>query len=211
VNERDILVDLKENSKRNLMNPIGSVIENARKERNLTQEELAELSQVNLRTIQRIENNENIPRESTLRLICKVLDIDMTSFDKPNSISETNTQKTYRILNQLFHLFFIVILNLVIVFVFGFLTIDSFANVNSNFGALILSFFIPYFIITKTSEMSGVERLLKYGTGILIYGFIFLSIMIKDNEGKPLILIFASGLYLITLFYGKSLLSKNQK
>lgn len=193
------------------MNLIGNVIENARKERNLTQEELAELAQVNLRTIQRIENNENMPRESTLKLICKVLDIDMTSFDKSKTDSEIGTQKTYQILNKIFHLFFIVILNLIIVAVFGFLTIDSFANVNSNFGALVLSFFIPYFITSKTTEMSGVERVLKYGTGMLIYGFINLSIMIQYDEGKPLVLLLAACLYLITLFYGRSLLSKSQK
>lgn len=44
------------------MSSIADLITNSRKSKNLTQEQLAELSKVNLRTIQRIENNENTPR-----------------------------------------------------------------------------------------------------------------------------------------------------
>jgi len=58
------------------MNSIGKKISAARKLKGLTQETLAELSKVNLRTIQRIENNESTARGKTLLLICEVLDID---------------------------------------------------------------------------------------------------------------------------------------
>lgn len=43
------------------MNAIGKKISDTRKSKGFTQEELAELSKVNLRTIQRIENNKNEP------------------------------------------------------------------------------------------------------------------------------------------------------
>ena len=51
------------------MSIIGKIICEARKSKGQTQEELAELSKVNLRTIQRIENNESVPRGKTLYLI----------------------------------------------------------------------------------------------------------------------------------------------
>lgn len=59
------------------MSIIGKKISAVRKSKGLTQEELAELSKVNLRTIQRIENNESEPRGKTLILICEVLDINL--------------------------------------------------------------------------------------------------------------------------------------
>lgn len=59
------------------MSIIGKIICEARKSKRLTQEELAELAKVNLRTIQRIENNESEPRGKTLNLICEVLEIDI--------------------------------------------------------------------------------------------------------------------------------------
>ncbi|PKA99567.1 transcriptional regulator with XRE-family HTH domain [Flavobacteriaceae bacterium MAR_2009_75] len=59
------------------MSIIGKTISETRKSKGLTQEELAELSKVNLRTIQRIENDESEPRGKTLILICEVLDIDI--------------------------------------------------------------------------------------------------------------------------------------
>ena len=59
------------------MNEIGEKIKEVRKKKGLSQEELAESSKVNLRTIQRIENNESEPRGKTLNLICEVLDINV--------------------------------------------------------------------------------------------------------------------------------------
>ena len=58
------------------MNEIGKKLKELRKRKGLSQEELAELASINLRTIQRIENNESEPRGNTLKQICKVLDIN---------------------------------------------------------------------------------------------------------------------------------------
>ncbi|MDP5202441.1 helix-turn-helix domain-containing protein [Flavobacterium sp. DG2-3] len=58
------------------MNEIGKKIKELRKKKGLSQEELAEYSKVNLRTIQRIENDENEPRGRTLNLICEALDVN---------------------------------------------------------------------------------------------------------------------------------------
>ncbi|KAF2515726.1 helix-turn-helix domain-containing protein [Flavobacterium foetidum] len=58
------------------MNEIGKKIKEVRKKKGMSQEELAEFSKVNLRTIQRIENDESEPRGKTLNLICEVLDLN---------------------------------------------------------------------------------------------------------------------------------------
>ncbi len=59
------------------MNTIGSKIKKVRKSKGFSQEELAELAKVNLRTIQRIENNQSDPRGTTLKLICEALSINI--------------------------------------------------------------------------------------------------------------------------------------
>lgn len=57
------------------MSAIGIKIKETRTKKGLSQEDLAELSKVNLRTIQRIESNDVVPREKTLKLIYEALDI----------------------------------------------------------------------------------------------------------------------------------------
>lgn len=55
------------------METIGSKIATIRKQKGITQEKLSELAKINLRTIQRIEKDENEPRGVTLKLICEAL------------------------------------------------------------------------------------------------------------------------------------------
>ena len=51
----------------------------ARKKKGLTQEELAELSKVTVRTIQRLESGDTVPRAFTLRAIAAALDTPFES------------------------------------------------------------------------------------------------------------------------------------
>lgn len=59
------------------MNSIGSKIQELRKRKGLTQENLSELSNINLRTLQRIEKGTSEPRSDTLKNICKALEVNM--------------------------------------------------------------------------------------------------------------------------------------
>jgi hypothetical protein len=99
---------------------------------------------------------------------------------------------------------FLVVLNLSIITVIGYLTLDSEANLNSRIGGVLLSFFIPYFIVTKTKQSGGLDRLLKFGAG-----FIFYIIMSIIMAGFPTT--FVSWLLpclvlgMATLFYGNRL------
>lgn len=177
------------------MSSIADLITNSRKSKNLTQEQLAELSKVNLRTIQRIENNENTPRGYTLKLICDILEIDIPNTD--SEILKSKTNKFELIISYLF----LTIINLTLMGIIGWTNLDSEANVNSKFAGILLSFFIPIFIVFITKNMSKTERLLKFGSGFFLY--IILSILII---GLPKA--FVSGLLpclsicLLTLFYG---------
>lgn len=62
-----------------------------RKDKNLTQEELVEKSHVSVRTIQRIENGEVLPRISTVRILLEALGESYESFSsKSNPDMETH-------------------------------------------------------------------------------------------------------------------------
>jgi transcriptional regulator with XRE-family HTH domain len=64
------------------MDSTGQKIKAARLQKGFTQEALAELSLLSLRTIQRIEADENVPTAKTLNLISKALEIDVVAFSE---------------------------------------------------------------------------------------------------------------------------------
>ncbi len=99
-----------------------------------------------------------------------------------------------------------IVLNLVLMAIFNFLTIDSFANINSRVGALILSFFIPFFIVYKTMKTPELERLLKYGFGFMI-DIILIVIIAGFPEGITSALIPCLTIALGVLYYGGKLIS----
>ena len=186
------------------MNPIAQIISETRKIKGLTQEELAEQAKVNLRTIQRIENDESKPRGKTLKLICDALDIDIGEL-----VSNEEPGKAKKITTQVIDGLFLVALNLVLMGVIGFLTLDSNANLNSIFGGFMVSIFIPYFIVTKTMSMSGTERMLKFGFGYITY-FILVLIMHGFPTG------FVTGLFpcllisISVLYFGNKLIKNRE-
>lgn len=146
------------------MNWIAKKISETRKLKGLTQEELAEQAKINLRTIQRIENSESEPRGKTLNLICNVLDINTSEL-----ILDENSLKEKKAGTKIANGFFLVVLNLVLTGIIGFLTLDTNANMNSTFGGILLSFFLPFFIVIFTKKMTGIERMLKFGLGYFTY------------------------------------------
>jgi transcriptional regulator with XRE-family HTH domain len=136
----------------------GKKILECRKLKGLSQEELSEMSKISVRTIQRIENGNNIPRGKTLLLLCSVLGLDIQEL---LPVPEETAKKT--IAETIISYFFVILLNLIIMLIFGFLTLDSEANANSKLGALFLAVLIPLFIVEKTRQMQPVVRLLKFG------------------------------------------------
>jgi len=179
------------------MNSIGETISLTRKIKGLSQEKLADLSNVNLRTIQRIESNENEPRGKTLSLICEVLEINI------EDLFESNVQ-TKPLGEKITNWVFLIFLNLLLMTIFGFLLLDSNANWNSRLGGFLLSFFIPLTIVFFTKKMSGFERMIKFGFGFIIY--IILAI-IKIGIQKAIILLIPFLLIaLAILYYGNRII-----
>jgi len=146
------------------MDFIGKKILETRKIRGLTQEELAEKSNMNLRTIQRIENNESEPRGKTLNSICEVLQLDVSELLE-NGKLQSRTDVRVKLIEGVF----LVVLNLIFSSIFGYLMAAMGANFNSRLGAFLLSFFIPIFIVRLTQKMTGLARMLKFGTGFIVY------------------------------------------
>lgn len=74
---------------------LGKQLTALRKERNLTQEELVEKSHVSVRTIQRIEAGEVMPRVSTIRILLNALGENYESFlIKQNQVMETKSNNS---------------------------------------------------------------------------------------------------------------------
>jgi transcriptional regulator with XRE-family HTH domain len=73
----------------------GKLIKELRIKKGMTQEELAEKTEVSARTIQRIENGEVDPRAYTLQMIAKALEVDYNLFlenepDEEQTIRQVN-------------------------------------------------------------------------------------------------------------------------
>ena len=174
------------------MNEIGKRIRDIRKKKALSQEELAESAKVNLRTIQRIENNESEPRGKTLNLICDVLQInteDILDYGK-------QPDKSYL---TIFHLSVIVFLaipvgNIIVPLILWMNKKDKIIGLK-EIGANLLNYQIVWSIITFSSITAfAFSKIMHYGYyPILFYVFIGLYALniilpiifaIKTNKGK---------------------------
>ena len=170
--------------------------------RGLTQEDLAQQAKVNLRTIQRVEKAETKPREITLNLICNALEMEIDDvIVRDKSVMEN------RIISKVVEIIFLTLLNMILMMIFGYLTIDINAQTNSVIGGLLLSIFLPFFIVFFTQRMGSLERLLKFGSGFIVYFFLFLFL-----HGFPKG--FVSGLYpclliCVTVLYFGDVLTKH--
>lgn len=175
------------------MNEIGKKIKDIRKKKGLSQEELAESAKVNLRTIQRIENNESEPRGKTLNLICNALQIqveDILDYGK-------QSDKSYLIVFHLSVIVFLVIPigNIILPLILWLTKKDKIIGLNA-IGANLLNFQIIWSIFTFLSITSySLFKIMHFGKfDILFYLFIalytiniVLPIMfaIKTKNGEP--------------------------
>ena len=87
-----------------LTSQIASGLAELRKARGLTQEELAEKCNVNVRTLQRIESGEVTPRSYTAKVIFAALDFNLYEFNKSGSFIFYWLEHFYRDFLDLFNL-----------------------------------------------------------------------------------------------------------
>ncbi|WP_433778634.1 DUF4870 domain-containing protein [Flavobacterium anhuiense] len=159
------------------MNEIGKKIKEIRKKKGLSQEELAETSKVNLRTIQRIENDENEPRGKTLNLICEVLDInteDVLDYGK-------HEDKSYLIVFHLSVLVFLAIPvgNIILPLILWIAKKDKIIGLK-EIGANLLNYQIVWSIFTFiVITVFAVSKIMHYGQSLMLL-YIFIAFYILN-------------------------------
>lgn len=134
------------------MENIGQKIIELRKSKGLTQEGLAEKAKVNLRTIQRIEKEENKPSGNTLKLICEALDT------LPEKIVNYGKKEDIKIIIMM-HLSVISYLvipigNIIIPLIFWISKKDKVISLDEK-GTSLLNFQIVWTILTTVSFFSA--------------------------------------------------------
>ncbi|MGS2739701.1 DUF4870 domain-containing protein [Sinomicrobium sp. M5D2P17] len=157
------------------MNEIGLKIKESRKKKGLSQEELAEAAKVNLRTIQRIENNQNEPRGKTLSLICEVLEInveDVLDYGK-------HTDRKYLVYFHLSVLTFLAIPlgNIILPLILWLTKKDKIIGLK-EIGANVLNFQITWTICIGLAIIGHIIVILRYGIRMeFLYVFLALYVI----------------------------------
>lgn len=122
-----------------------------RKNKGLSQENLAELAGINLRTLQRIEAGSTIPRGETLRLLSQALEVDIEVFAAPMAETPTRMREDSGVLKLLnlsaLSLWFIPFGNVLLPLAFWIYKRDSVAVV-AEFGKRVVLFQVAWTILT---------------------------------------------------------------
>ena len=174
------------------MENIGQKIVELRKSKGYTQEELAEKAKVNLRTIQRIENGENKPSGTTLKLVCEALET------LPEKIIDYGKKEDSKLL-VLMHLSVITYLvfpigNILIPLIFWISKKDKIIKLDEK-GIRLLNFQIIWTILSTftfglmlfTATLGFANPKTEYISHLLLYLFVFLNII---NIGMALVIAF---------------------
>lgn len=156
-----------------------------REKKNLTQQELSELSGISLRTIQRIEKGEVVPRPFTIRKLQEVLDTDFGQKTEKEDLADKLKVFSFIQITSFF---------LPVVFVFiGYLywkrnKWDE--KNNSIFNKLvslsvILSVLIPILVLIVMAALRNYNVQVSYGnipSALLLYwGFCFIYVLVMNK------------------------------
>ncbi len=166
---------------------IGKLIKELRIKKGLTQEDLADMTEVSSRTIQRIEKGEVDPRAYTLQMIAKALEVDISLFtDTAPDQTQEFEQENDRIWLALLHfssLFFLIFPSIII----WNKKKNEIKGIKKHYRDVInyqLSLWLIFMI-------SGTIALLFAGVPYPIYAALILNVMftipntIKVLNGKP--------------------------
>ncbi len=169
----------------------GLIIKELRIKKGFTQEDLAERTELSVRTIQRIENGEVDPRAYTLQMIAKALDVDYSLFNDKSSIANRKVDdKFWSALLHLSGLFLLIFPTIII----WYKKRDSIENMNEHFND-ILNFQLSVWVLFI---LTGLFIFLMIKISFIIYfGLIFSAIIsifntirvINDRPYKYILLI----------------------
>lgn len=140
------------------MEDIAKHLRNERLAKGLTQQELADQSGLSLRSVQRIENAEVVPRIHTLKMICTVLNVSYDDLAK--DLPQTKTNWFNRKLN-----------------------INRTQQVALSFGSLLLLGALAFAFVAQSNGFPETEfELSLFISSLLaIYGLVFIKIWAGKN------------------------------
>ena len=166
---------------------IGLKIKELRVEKGMTQETLAEKTNLTTRTIQRIENGEVDPRDHSLQMIAKALDVDFNIFRDKGADQESDEKKTH--MNNwlaLVHLSGLFLLFLPTIILWH-LKKDTVTGIGEHYRAVItfqfhcwLGFILPGLFIYWWSNHT-----LPLIFGLIISGLLLIDNTVKVFNNKP--------------------------
>lgn len=173
------------------MKEVGSKIREIRKRKGLSQEELAELAKINLRTIQRIETNANEPSGKTLNLLCEALEINIEELVDYGKTED----KTFLMLFHLSVLSFLMLPlgNIIIPLILWLTKKDKIVGLK-EIGASLLNFQILWTVFSFGTMILGVfGKLLQTDFEMFLLAIVFLPLIniilsivfaVKTSRGK---------------------------
>lgn len=168
---------------------LGKKISELRKEKGLTQEELVDLCNINVRTIQRIEAGEVTPRSYTLKTILKALDYDLDDIrtEAGNTICVSNNH--LRFINLAFWIGILyVIVDAVNIFITTVLELEAKLSVGFTISE---SFYV-------TVQISSALCAIIFYFGFFISGKVLKNTLLKVSS--LLIAVVALSMYIISAF-----------
>lgn len=134
------------------MRDISEKIKEIRTAKGYSQEELANKSNLNLRTIQRIENQETEPRGKTLQLICLALGTTTEEIQNYGTKEDKGFMVYYHF--SVLALMIFPLGNIILPFVLWVAKKDTIKNIKQD-GKPLLNFQIVWTILTYTILMTG--------------------------------------------------------
>jgi len=188
---------------------LGHKIQNWRKAKGLTQEELVEQCNLNVRTLQRIEAGEVLPRSYTVKSILEVLKVDFSELD----LKEDQKNQLYNLLENKRSFFkwgaIIGIIYLCLSFVEGFMDVgfyywnDSGRGVSGvgyslvKIGVMLTFtvFYFPFYLIGKALN----DNLIKISS-------LFLIVIILISNIKDIAVFYTSYMSLATVMIARSVM-----
>ncbi|WP_105070122.1 helix-turn-helix domain-containing protein [Nonlabens arenilitoris] len=191
---------------------LGNYIAQLRKEKGLTQEELVELCNINVRTIQRIENGDVTPRSYTVKNILEALgksidEVFKTSEKQPDVLPAINYNKSLLGWGMIAGIIYLIL---------G--TLNVLVSINEAFNTELMppsiygvSIIIEYLTLTVLLIAIAHYGLLNKGTLIknasygaiallaifYIIDFLFYSNLLDENEGIGMVLSYSSLFFMV--------------
>jgi transcriptional regulator with XRE-family HTH domain len=170
------------------METLGDKILEIRKRKGLTQEELSDLAKINLRTLQRIEKGETVPRGNTLKMLCSVLEINMEDILDYGKTEDNKYLKYFHL--SVLTFIFIPLGNIIIPLILWITKRDKIIGLNEQ-GADLLNFQILWTLL-----FSGLMV-----TGITLYFDNAVAATPPDLDSFPPLLIIGGILYILNIIY----------